>query len=319
MLILCNLLQEDGVSLKESSGGRFVALCPFHKEDTPSLTIYPTDTYSCFGCHAWGDPIKWLVEYRKMPAKQALEYFGVEYQRRRTPSVIKIRNTAKAYPFLAEVAEAYHQFLFKQKGAVDYLLSRGLTMDSVEKYKVGYTDGRVLNFKFVSDYELGQLTGVLEESGYERLTHRITIPNLINSKYADFMSGRTVINDKKKYLNISVPKPIQGFWEVRNEPVLYLVEGLFDWLLLRQWGFAAIALAGSSLTKLNAMLLRDKKVVIIPDNDAVGRTAGQAILAKLTNSEILDYTSLGAKDIGEVALLPDGENKFKELIRGINV
>jgi DNA primase len=33
------------------------ALCCFHSETTPSLTIYPNDTFYCFGCMAWGDAL----------------------------------------------------------------------------------------------------------------------------------------------------------------------------------------------------------------------------------------------------------------------
>lgn len=39
-------------------GSRFVARCPFHKENTPSFTIFTnTNNFYCFGCHTWGDSI----------------------------------------------------------------------------------------------------------------------------------------------------------------------------------------------------------------------------------------------------------------------
>ena len=38
--------------------------CPFHQDDTASLMIYPeTNSFRCFGCHAWGDPLnvrRWM-------------------------------------------------------------------------------------------------------------------------------------------------------------------------------------------------------------------------------------------------------------------
>ena len=38
-------------------GGRRVGQCPFHNDDTPSLVVYPNDTFYCFGCQAWGDAL----------------------------------------------------------------------------------------------------------------------------------------------------------------------------------------------------------------------------------------------------------------------
>lgn len=32
-------------------------ICPFHTEKTPSLKLYPNDTFYCFGCGAWGDAL----------------------------------------------------------------------------------------------------------------------------------------------------------------------------------------------------------------------------------------------------------------------
>ncbi len=42
----------------ERRGDRFVGLCPFHQERTPSFTVYPgSDTYWCYGCFQKGDGI----------------------------------------------------------------------------------------------------------------------------------------------------------------------------------------------------------------------------------------------------------------------
>lgn len=38
-----------------ASGSRFVGLCPFHKEDSPSFTVNPeNNVFHCFGCDAHG-------------------------------------------------------------------------------------------------------------------------------------------------------------------------------------------------------------------------------------------------------------------------
>lgn len=42
----------------------FKALCPFHKEKTPSFVVNPRNqTFYCFGCHAGGDVLRFVELY----------------------------------------------------------------------------------------------------------------------------------------------------------------------------------------------------------------------------------------------------------------
>jgi hypothetical protein len=45
-------------------GDRYVLYCPFHKDDTASLVLYPaTNSFFCFGCGEYGDPLnvaRWM-------------------------------------------------------------------------------------------------------------------------------------------------------------------------------------------------------------------------------------------------------------------
>ena len=56
--------------------GRIVqGLCPFHKENTPSFTMYPeTHSATCFACGWSGDTIKMVMELRQSSFKEALEF-----------------------------------------------------------------------------------------------------------------------------------------------------------------------------------------------------------------------------------------------------
>jgi hypothetical protein len=45
-----------GVELRQR-GQRLTGRCPFHADDTPSLSVYPNQTFFCFGCQAWGDAL----------------------------------------------------------------------------------------------------------------------------------------------------------------------------------------------------------------------------------------------------------------------
>src|SRR6266480_4977743 len=54
------------VPLKRA-GANFVALCPFHKEKTPSFNVNPQrQIFHCFGCHKGGDVFTFVKEYENI-------------------------------------------------------------------------------------------------------------------------------------------------------------------------------------------------------------------------------------------------------------
>lgn len=314
---LLEVLTEQDIESFDSANGRRVAHCPFHDGDrSPSFTIYPNETYYCFGCHVWGNPVKFLIDYKGMSAKEAMEYVGVDYEIPKSEKrVIKIKNYVKTTKFLYSVAEQYNEYLMTTNGPIKYLTDRGLTLETIAKYGLGYTDGSVLDFTFVEEYEIANEIGLLSKNGYEALSHRIVIPNVIDKGHCDFMIGRTVINDKVKYLGLRMPKPIMGFYEVRQSPIIFLVEGQFDWLILRQWGYPAAVISGSHITRTNAALLFGKKVVYIPDNDDAGLVAARKIEERIVQPIILNTNRFGTKDISEAAQTEGAREVFDELVK----
>lgn len=320
---LIQVLEEHDIELKDSGSGRKLARCMFHEGDNEaSFTVYPNQTYYCWGCEAWGDAVIFLIRFKDWTEKQALEYVGADFKsaKRDKSQVIKVKNTTHTFKFLFDVSSDYHDFLLQTPGAINYLKSRGLTLDTIKKYKLGFSDGGVLNLQTAWEVKLAQEAGLVNKSNYELMSQRITIPNLTEDGQCDFLIGRTVTNTKPKYLGATVPKPIHGFYEVRHSPIIFIAEGQFDWLTLRQWGYPAAVLGGSSMTKHNAMLLEGKKIVLIPDYD---ETIGEAAMNSLKqrfgeNAMVLDYSELKTTesklDINTLAESPGGELLFKEIV-----
>ena len=61
------------VKLKKA-GREYHACCPFHHEKTPSFTVSPKKQfYYCFGCHAKGNAITFLMEYDQLSFVEAIE------------------------------------------------------------------------------------------------------------------------------------------------------------------------------------------------------------------------------------------------------
>ena len=313
---LLEVLSENDIILHES-GEKWVAHCPFHKGDRePSFTVYPNNTYYCFGCRVWGNPVKFLVDFKGMSAEAAILEVGQDYAfpKQEKRGSIKIKNMLKTSKFLYEVAVIYHEYLLEQSGPLKYLLERGLTEETIKKYMIGYTDGAVLGLSFAEEYTLANDVGLINKNGYEVLSHRITFPNIVDRQFCDFMIGRTVINDKIKYLGLRMPKPIMGFYDVRKSPIIFLVEGQFDYLVLRQWGYPAVVMSGAHLSKSNYMLLRDRTVIIIPDNDFIGIKAAKELNQNLSSSIILDWSKLGVKDIGDLVLVEGAKDSFNTIV-----
>lgn len=325
MKSLLDVLAENNVITKPSYSGRSVGHCPFHTGDhTPSFTIYPGDTYYCFGCGAWGNPVKFLVDYKGMTEQEAADYTGSWYFREKSSGVIKIKNVSETWRFLWQVADTYHTNLMSNRGALEYLLRRGLNISTIKNNKIGYTDGFVLNINTVHDAMLGAEIGLIDKDGVESMSHRITIPNLLSATLmADFMVGRTVVNNKTKYLGLRMPKPIIGLSQVQASPIVFLVEGQFDWLTLRQWGYPAITAGGTNISRANISSIKDKTVVIIPDYDpnGVGLSAANTLKNKIGNDKtyILDYSPLREGDekldISKLGERDGSEKLFAEIVK----
>src|SRR6266404_41277 len=55
------------------AGANFVAVCPFHKEKSPSFNVNPQrQIFHCFGCHKGGDVFRFLQEYESLTFPEAV-------------------------------------------------------------------------------------------------------------------------------------------------------------------------------------------------------------------------------------------------------
>src|SRR3979411_144589 len=55
------------------AGANFVALCPFHKEKSPSFNVNPhKQIFHCFGCHKGGDVFTFVKEYENITFTEAV-------------------------------------------------------------------------------------------------------------------------------------------------------------------------------------------------------------------------------------------------------
>ena len=144
----------DYVGRLKKSGSRYMALCPFHDEDTPSFSLTPEkNLYYCFGCQAGGDLINLVQEMEGLSfteaVRQLADRFGVDLpqnggggdgggaqQSRRAPIYHALRFAARFY---------HHRLTTTDEGqrALAYLQEeRGLEEETIKAFGLGYAPGQ---------------------------------------------------------------------------------------------------------------------------------------------------------------------------------
>jgi DNA primase len=309
------------------SGRSVMAICPFHQEKTPSLSIDGArGLYHCFGCGKSGDVFRWVQETQSVDFRDAVELLArragltltedpaAGRRRGRREELIKVTQAA---------VEFYHERL---KGADDaanarrYLRNRGYDVDVVARFEIGYSPGewdaltRHLKKRGLSDKVL-TTAGVSSRSRTGRLIDRfrgrIMFP--INDLRGDPVGfgARRLDGDGPKYLN-SPETPIYhksrllyGLDLAKGSIVsgskAVVVEGYTDVIAFHLAAMPiAVATCGTALGEDHLDLLRrfTERVVLAFDADEAG--AGAALRG-------FEHSVPGDLDL-RVAALPAGRD-----------
>lgn len=124
------------------SGNSYKALCPFHKEKTPSFhVIADKQIYHCFGCGQGGDVFKFLMELEHQSFPEAVRHLagrcGVAIPEEHDPDSEK---RADLFNFLDMACKYYEQCLHDSStgaGARSYLKARGISDETARKFRLG--------------------------------------------------------------------------------------------------------------------------------------------------------------------------------------
>src|SRR5881227_3394286 len=101
--------------LRRAGAGRWMGLCPFHDERTPSFSVNAENKlYHCFGCQESGDAIRFVQETEGLDFRQAVEALGERYrielkQENEDPEAEQRRRRRERLLSLVERATAYYE------------------------------------------------------------------------------------------------------------------------------------------------------------------------------------------------------------------
>lgn len=275
------------VPLKKS-GAYFKACCPFHNEKTPSFMVSPTKNIAyCYGCHKGGGPVKFLMEIEKLEFSEALRILakeaGVELKSSYSKDSERRTDTYEIYKI---AAETYHAELFlpENRDKLEYVRSRGLSDETVAKFKIGYSgDPRELFAKLksrgVPEKDILE-SGIFSSPGRDKFFGRIIFPIANYSGNVVAFTGRIVGAGEPKYLNSPASKIfdkssiLYGLHlaksEISKRGSAIVVEGQMDTVSLHQAGVTnAVGISGTALTKEHAGYLKrlTNKIYLCLDSD----------------------------------------------------
>lgn len=280
------------VALKRA-GREWQACCPFHNEKSPSFTVSPKKQfYYCFGCHASGNALRFLMEYEHLDFRAAMELLagmaGVPLPEDK-PVNAREAGLRKEERSVLEQAQDRYRSLLRSSPAQDYLRQRGVDAAMIERYGLGYAPAQGgLSGHLPGD--AAERAGLMitrdDGSHYERFRNRLMFPIRDSRGQIVGFGGRTLVDDKAKYLN-SPETPLfhkgrllYGLYEARQArrdlPGFVVVEGYMDVIALAQFGIDyAVATLGTAATAqhLEQLLRIHPRVTFCFDGDKAGRRA----------------------------------------------
>ena len=309
-------------------GKNYMAICPFHDDNHPSLSISQSrQIYKCFVCGNGGNVFTFIQEYLKVPFVEAVmkvaefghvDMSGYSLEKR----VVKVDEAlAPLYDMHAFALKLYMYYLYTQSGkqALDYLRHRGFDDNLIKMFGIGYAPEKsILHERFQKEgyTEVAQVKSglVLEnERHYDRFHDRVMFPLYDEFGKVVGFSGRVYkAQDKNsKYMNSPESdifikgKTLYNYHRakeaVRQAGFVYINEGFMDVIAMhRAHHDNCIALMGTALTKDHLRMLKrmTRTIHLCLDGDMAGQAAA------MKSSDLLTAQGFEVK----IVLLPDGRD-----------
>ena len=289
------------------AGTNFRALCPFHREKTPSFNVNPHhQIFKCFGCGKGGDVFTFVREYENLEFMDAVRRLA---ERANIPLEFEDNPAARQQKHIKEVLWNIHEQITQRWQAAltndaagqiarDYLAKRGVSQDAVTLFRLGAAPDAwddTVNWAKSKGHDLA----VMEQAGlvirkedteryYDRFRGRLIFPICDEQSRVIGFSGRVLSGDEKtaKYVN-SPETPIFTKGKVffgldkSKRPLLdaesaVICEGQLDLMACYMAGIQnVVAPQGTALTPEHARILKRyvEEVVLCFDADNAGQNA----------------------------------------------
>ncbi len=326
----------------EPKGKNYFALCPFHDDHNPSLSISrEKQIFNCFTCHTGGNVFNFVMEYENVSFPEAVKIVGnkvgIDLQyKTSTKSMVssplfEVMDLAKKY---------YLNKINTTKGveAKKYLNNRGIDNDTISLFEIGLASDEkdslvtFLNKQNIENNILNDL-GLLTINGpevYDTFRNRIMVPihNLEGNTVG--FGGRTYNNDESaKYINTKETNIFKkghilfnyhmAKSHVKKHKNIILVEGYFDVIKMAASGIEnVVALMGTAVTNDQIAALKKLRttIILLLDSDQAGKNASITVGDLLTKNKVsCKVVDLGDEKDPDDYIDKHGVDKLQKLIK----
>jgi DNA primase len=331
------------------AGANFVALCPFHKEKTPSFNVNPhRQIFHCFGCHKGGDVFAFVKEHENIDFPEAVRRLAdrakipLEYEK--NPVEQQSRHLKERLLQIHEqIAQRWQNALANEASgqiARNYLAKRGVPEEAVKLFRLGSAPelwDDTVNWAKSKGHELA----LVEQAGlilrkqdgdgyYDRFRGRLMFPICDEQGRIIGFSGRVLSGDEKtaKYVN-SPETPIftkskvffgldKSKRAVLEAGYALVCEGQLDLIACFMAGVQnVVAPQGTAFTADHARILKRyvEEVVLCFDSDEAGQNATVRSLDNLLSSGLaVRVVVVPAPHDPDSFIKASGGAAFKQLI-----
>ena len=301
---------------RQGAGPRWVGLCPFHSEKTPSFGVHSAHQfYKCFGCDAAGDVFKFVQQIESLTFPEALRFLAERYNipipERQRDEDPESRRVAALLEIHEAAASIFQENLRANAGAEArrYLESRGVTPDAAREFRLGLSDSggqqlvqRLKHFGENLLLDSGLVAKRQDAPGlYDRFRGRLMFPIHDASGKVIAFGGRALRPDGKvKYLNSPETRLYtksavlynlhRAKIAARKNDRMILVEGYMDAIAIYSAGVQEVAaicgtaLGGSQIRAIKREISYQSgkgNVILNLDSDAAGAKSTEKYIATL--------------------------------------
>ena len=312
-------------------GKSYVALCPFHDDHSPSMSISEDrQIYKCFVCGKGGNVFTFVQDYEKVSFPEAVGRVAslIGYTLSVQPETVQQRkdpNREKIYEVLNETIRYSMYQLNSSEGTAqkEYLHKRGLNDEIIETFQIGYNpfDDALYRFLHAKGFEdrymvSANVTRLSNTGMHDVFSGRIMFP--IHDGYGNpigFSARAVRAEQTSKYINTNdtevfrkgdiVYNSHRARGPARRAGKVYICEGVTDVIAFWQAGMQnAVCTLGTSCTPAQISLLKGMaaKLVFCYDGDEAGqaatwRAARMAIDAGCSVTVVLNRTGMDPDEI----------------------